>query len=686
MKADSLRIAKVFNIGGDVHYILPHFQREYAWEKPNWQTLLKDLVSIYDLYSEDNEPEHFMGALMVINDGTRNGTVPAFKLVDGQQRLTTISLILCVLSRIVENTHPAIYKKAQRLLTNPDENGDLRFKLLPTMKYGDRDAYTALLTDKLPAQNVESRIPAAFDFFHKEIEEKINSGKLDPEKFFIVLTNCLQVVFIDLDQRERPYEIFESLNSKGKPLSQADLVRNYIAMKLPERKQTEVFSNHWSKIETLLQERRTVGRSRLGEMTAFLRHYLAFRNGVLCNEEHVYARFRDRIERDFSQPDDFADELATLSRFAEYYNNLLRPEQVADNDIRNALIRLNILETSTAYPFLLAAYDAGYRGDLSREDFLEGLSIVENYIVRRYLSGAQTNYLNKMFPTLWREIDPKRFPTSLKKTLLSKNYPSDNRVRQSVNSEQLYDGRSQSRAKICLILDTINRNLSAGTGGHTVLDAEPTVEHIMPQSTPTSAIWKAELGENWEETYQEYLNTLGNLTVVTQEWNSSLSNAAFSIKRDKLASHALLLNSLYFSHDIPRWDKDAIRERANQLADQILTIWSAFGEISEVTTAVGQKPSHVIVSGDSIPVKSWREVALQIAKFIASRSSNFDTIAAQMPAYFSRSERPRSRDLGNGWWIYLNLSSTSVNGFCRQLTALAGINDDEWEIELANMD
>lgn len=132
MKADSLRINKVFSAGGDVHYVLPHFQREYAWEKENWQTLVKDIFSIYSMYDDKRPPEHFMGALVVINDGTANGTVPVFRLVDGQQRLTTISLFLHALGVLVQESDAKLYKRIQRVLINEDETGLLYFKLLPT--------------------------------------------------------------------------------------------------------------------------------------------------------------------------------------------------------------------------------------------------------------------------------------------------------------------------------------------------------------------------------------------------------------------------------------------------------------------------------------------------------------------------------------------------------------------------
>ena len=199
MKADSLRIGKVFSSGGDVHYVLPHFQREYAWDKANWQTLLDDLLDIYDAYRDDAQPEHFMGALVVINDGTRNGVIPAFKLVDGQQRLTTISLLLAALGVLVKDSHVQLHKRIQRMLLNNDEADHLRFKLLPTTKYGDRDAYVAILSGELVPAGSASGVPAAYAFFFTELRARLDSGEIDPERLFRVITNCLQVVFIDLD-------------------------------------------------------------------------------------------------------------------------------------------------------------------------------------------------------------------------------------------------------------------------------------------------------------------------------------------------------------------------------------------------------------------------------------------------------------------------------------------------------
>lgn len=679
MKADSLKISRVFLGGGDVLYILPHFQREYSWEKENWQTLFSDVQAIYESYDPEEEPEHFMGTLVVINDGTRNGTISAFKLVDGQQRLTTISLLLCALFRQTREHHPELAKKIQKLLTNPDEQGEYYFKLLPTTKYGDRAAYTAILLGEESMPKTESRIPEAFDFLFEQLGNRLKTGEVDPSKYFIALTNCLQVVFINLDQKERPFEIFESLNAKAKPLSPADLVRNYIAMRLPEAKQEDIFNKYWAKIDDLLQEKRTVGKSRLGELTAFLRHYLAMLTGTLPNERHVYERFRDRMEKEFRDHSDFVSELANLYRFATYYDHLLRPENESDKLVREQVIRLNTLEVSTAYPFLLSMYDAWKQETLSNADMLSGLQLLENYLVRRYLAGEQTNYLNKMFPTLWPLLDPTQFAQSLRQALLTKNYPSDSKIKQSVYTEGLYKG-NQVKEKTALILDTVNRHLSKGSGAVTVLDSAPTIEHIMPQTLGDA--WKKYLGANWDEIYREYLDTLGNLTLVTQEWNTSLSNEPFEKKRSRLADHGLRINSEYFSNSTPKWDEKGIRARADYLTGKIIEIWPMFGEIPASPVGRSTTPRLLTILGVIYRVETWRDVATYTVETAAEYLGGFDQITAGMPNWFFKEEtRYTHRQLSNGLWLYTNVSGHVTKNFCHKVIAIAGIPDEEWILE-----
>lgn len=676
--------------------MLPHFQRQYSWERRNWQTLLEDAFAIYQEYEQGQEPEHFLGSLVVINDGIRDGIIPAFNLVDGQQRLTTISLLLCAFHDLIRDEEPITARATRKFLFNLDTEGDIQFKVLPTNKYGDRAAYQAILTGRNPGAT-ESSIPAAYNFLRQELSRKLADGQIVSKTFFEVLANCFQVVFIELGKEESPYKIFESLNAKGKPLSQADLVRNYIAMRLPSGKQEKVFTDYWAKIEALLQERRTVGRSRIGELTAFIRHYLAIESRILCSEEHIYARFRDRCER--LSDDAFVEEIARLCRFAEYYNKLLRPEHEPDLEIRGGLLRLNILEVQPSYPLLLAAYDAR-ESWLKQKDFKTLLEVLENYVVRRYLCGEPSNYLSKAFLPLWRDavelMDAGlgiemggagvNFGDALTRSIITRNYPPDRQVQQAVRTVKLYDQRNQN--KVGLVLETINRHLSQDAGAYTVLIGKATIEHILPQTL--SSEWKAELGEHAEQIYQDYLHTLGNLTLLSSEWNATLSNSSFSSKKLLLAGHGLRLNQGYFSQDIPRWDETAIIQRADSIASEVLEIWASLGEPPAVPEKNYGQPNAIVIRGErvEIPNKTWRQVRACVLEWVVKNyPQDFARLRRTINIFDDSIEGknyPRSwHQLSNGVWAYCNGSARQQMNYCHRILATVGIQESEWQLEEA---
>lgn len=676
MKADSISISKVFSSGGDTHYVLPHFQREYAWDKENWDILMDDLWDVYNIYNPDDEPEHFMGALVVIQDGTRNGTIPAFKLVDGQQRLITISVLLCALGKLVKDSHPNLYKRIRKVLLNLDESeqGLIYYKLVPTAKQGDRDAYVTILTHEAAPAQSESRIASAFDYFLRHLRAKIK--QIDPEKLALVILNCLHVVFITLDQKERPYEIFESLNAKGKPLTAPDLVRNYIAMKLPEKHQEAVFNRYWLGIEGLLNENRT--RLGIGELTAFLRHYISLRSFSLCARDRVYPRFRERMEKEFASTEAFIGEIETLYRYAAYYDRLLRPDHEPKKSVSERLKRLNMLETTTAYPFLMQVYADWEAGTLDAEQVAEILDIIENYTMRRYLANMPSNYTSKLFPALYREIDTGYYTDTLRRVLITKNYPSDNFIREVMKGRSLYEAKAQPR--LVFLLESINRHLSRHTGGYTVLDDDATIEHIFPQHP--SDDWKNALSDDeQDDILRDYLHTLGNLTLVTREWNASLSNSAYAVKKQKLANHALLMNSAYFNRpDAPQvWDKSAILARTDALTSILLDIWESMGEgTAETGDYTGKKPYALKIQNDTYDVTTWREVLIKMTE-LGIEFGAFEQLRERFPRTFTFEKRDNSMQLTNGWWLYLNKDANRVMDICHRIADLIGLLDDEWE-------
>ena len=273
---------------------------------------------------------------------------------------------------------------------------------------------------------------------------------------------------------------------------------------------------------------------------------------------------------------------------------------------------------------------------------------------------------------------------TLRKIIVTKSYPTDSRVRREVLSEQVYDKRSQTTNKIVLILESINRHLStkAHSGGYTVLDNNGTIEHIMPQTL--SFEWKEQLGIGWEETYTDYLHTFGNLTLVTQEWNSALSNSSFEAKKIKLIDHALRLNSEYFAQDISIWNSDAIRTRGEFLTKAILELWPELGTPPMVQKTAGTIPKTLMIMSQSFEVFSWRDVLFITARTISELVDDFDNrVVNQMPSYFSRQKfQGACRQLPNGWWLFMNFSAASIKNLCRNLISYAGIDEDEWRVEV----
>ncbi|MBW4636814.1 MAG: HNH endonuclease family protein [Gloeocapsa sp. UFS-A4-WI-NPMV-4B04] len=369
---------------------------------------------------------------------------------------------------------------------------------------------------------------------------------------------------------------------------------------------------------------------------------------------------------------------------------MLRPENEQNKDIKEALKRLNTLDIQTTYPFLLMAYDAYESKQISFDDLLHLFKVLENYIVRRFVCSEPTNYLNKIFPTFWHDITTEMtnelpFKEALTKVLLTKGYPPDRSIKQAIQTAKLYG--NPSRQKLCLILETINRHISKGTGGFGVLDNEPTIEHILPQ-TP-SEDWKTLLGDKLEQTYQSYLHTLGNLTLVTQEWNSALSNAPFLTKKEILANHALKLNNEYFSQNIEQWNEESIIERANFLTEKFLEIWSAIGEPPLIDTKSYGIPKVVTICGETIvvPDKTWLQLMKLTTEWVIKNRPQYFEKARQILGTYLYDNIEGKRypkhwyQLSNGIWVLQNNSAKGHVSFCRRLLTAVGISESDWSIE-----
>ena len=362
------------------------------------------------------------------------------------------------------------------------------------------------------------------------------------------------VVDIRLENEDDPYLIFESLNAKGIPLTQADLVRNYLFMRLNPNKQQNVYDKIWFPMQENLQE----------SLEDFIRHYLAM-DGNVPNYNKIYARFKEIADKKAKSEEDVIDIMEELLNYSKYYYILLYPENESEEKLKRYFEKLDRLEVTTSYPLLLKLYDDYANKKLSIDDFAECLQVIETYIVRRAVCGIPTNVLNKYFPTIYNSLDQTNVVHSLKNKLKSgtgaRRMPDDDEFKQCLQERKLFGSR---------ILQYLLEELERYNNKEVVNFEELQIEHIMPQTLTDE--WKKELGSGWELTYQKYLDTLGNLTLTG--YNPEYSNKLFIEKRDM--KKGFKDSGLQLNRDLAKlekWTEKEILDRAKELSRIGLEIW-----------------------------------------------------------------------------------------------------------------
>ena len=363
---------------GTKQYVVPLFQRAYSWERKEWDVLWDDLVYL----CEHGQPKtHFIGSVVTMPLDPAPEGVARFLLIDGQQRLTTLFVLLAVLrdSAAANGQTEVADEINQTMLVNPFKKGLDHFKLLPTQV--DRAAFQGVIVRDSP--DPQSLVVRCYQYF----ERKLRQGGVTIAALKDSVVGRLSVVSIKLDGDDNPHLVFESLNWKGRPLTQADLIRNYFFMRIPAADQEEMHAKHWVPMQQSLGD----------NLTEFIRHYL-MRSGAVVKQSDVYFTLKARTEKG-----DALAALQDLAIFAGYYHRLVAPEHEPNVAIRAAMLRLNHLEVTTAYPFLLDCYHDYSRGKLSAGDLLGILQTIENYIVRRFVCNVPTNQLNKIFPVLYSQ-------------------------------------------------------------------------------------------------------------------------------------------------------------------------------------------------------------------------------------------------------------------------------------------
>ncbi len=654
MKASETNLRSILE--GNKQFIVPLFQRTYSWDTKEWETLWNDLQ---DLYEEEHPRNHFIGSTVTIPVDSPASGVAKFLLIDGQQRLTTILIVLALLrDQAKSNPESTLAEEiTDSFLANRYKKGSDYWKLLPTQ--ADREPFAAIMYEQTTVQ--QTQIGKAAAFFSKRLTAK---NAPDLEVLQVLITSNLMLVDIKLDRDEDPYLIFESLNAKGRPLSQADLIRNYFFMKVQIEEQQHVYDAYWAPMQARLST----------DLTEFIRHFLT-RDGTLIKQSDVYLALKQRAES--KSHAEMVEYLQEIARFSEYYAKLLSPENEHHRALRERLMRLNRLEVTVAYPFLLNIYADYDRARITAGEFADLLDILENFILRRAICGIGRSPLNKVFSSLYAQVqDSPSLVEGITENLSTKNYPKDSEFRERLITARMYgSGALQDRTKLIL------ERIEAFDGNKEVVPFDKlSVEHVMPQTlTPW---WREHLGADYEQIHELLLHTLGNLTLTG--YNSELSNSDFPTKQKLFAESHIGLNSWF--ENCAGWNEESIRERAEALADQALKLWPFFGKLQERTIAgndpgvTGKTPVAVTILGQRIPVITWRDVAQQTLQAIGEiDNEQFAAIAAKYPRLLAMSGQGlrSSRSLSNGYLMETNLSTSDLHKLCIQATEMAGLSSED---------
>lgn len=638
-------------IEGTKQYVIPLFQRTYSWTNKEWDILWKDLL---ELCEAETPRTHFIGSIVNMPTVSVPEGVAKFLLIDGQQRLTTIFILLTLLRNKAREMKKQDFADEinNTLLVNPYKKDNDFYKLMPTQV--DRNTYTNFINDK--ENDKENQITKAYNFF----EKKLRQVSFEHEKLKKIITSYFSVVSIVLDIEDNPHLVFESLNAKGRPLTQADLIRNYFFMRIDINNQDEVYNKYWQPMQTALND----------NLTEYIRHYL-MRDGSIIKQNDVYYALKERVS-----PVNAIDYLKELQRYSVYYQRLIDPEVEPEVDLQKYFHRLNRIEVTTAYPLLLGFYGHYVAQKISRADFVEILKTLENYLVRRFVCNIPTNQLNKIFSALVAKCQDD-FAEGVKTILQSKGYPKDNEFGARFREAKFY-GAGDRLIKTKLILETIEENFAHKEA---VPFKSLTIEHVMPQTL--SEWWQNHLGDEWEETHELFLHTIGNLTLTA--YNTEMSNDDFITKKKTYDESHLDLNK-YFS-SISSWKRSEIEARAEVLSRQALAIWSYFGQekavLTDLKTVTGTAPTTLKILGQQFEVKTWRDVLEKTLNTIADlEPAKFDVIAHNFPRHLGQDKKKFRdvRQLQNNYFIEVNLSAQSIQRFCHQAMETIELTSEDWNV------
>ncbi len=546
-----------FMEGTDKNFVIPIYQRNYDWRKENCKQLFRDLKDI----ANDNYRSHFMGSIVnVYNQDSKNAE---YLIIDGQQRLTTISILLlaihnAIVSGDIEGHGVNTNKIREEYLIDKYAEESKKIKLKPIKN--DYDAFCKLF--ELDEENIsDSNITHNYNYFYNEL---LNSNVTVDRIYFAI--ESLVIVEVELKSGEDdPQLIFESLNSTGLALNEADKVRNFVLMKLERKIQEKYYNKYWNKIEVTTNY----------NVSDFLRHFLTIKLNKIPNIKDVYFTFKRYYNDNVTVLEEF---LIELLEYSKIYESIKRGS-FNNSKINDAVSAINQLETNVSYPFLMEVFMDCSKGVITEDQCVEVVIVVRDYVFRRIICEIPTNSLNKTFMTLNQDIKrhknySKDYAEICKYIFISKDsyqrFPDDREYRERFISRDIYNMKSKNKLYLLAQLENYNNKEKVDLEG-LLETGDISIEHVMPQTLTDR--WKEDLGPEWERIYEQHLNTIGNITLTG--YNSEMQNKPFVVKRDSekgFKESKLKLNK--YIKELDSWTEENILGRAELLLNEAIKIWA----------------------------------------------------------------------------------------------------------------
>ena len=663
MKGDAQPLIKFFD-GSDKRFIIPLYQRNYDWKEDNCEQLFQDLLKMH----HSNRKSHFFGSIV---SSIQAGTEDRF-IIDGQQRITTVSLLLIAMVNAfkvgdIQATDGKLVDKIfKRYLVDEYQEDERKVKLKPIKK--DMDAFDALLYKPKEQYFKGSNVTRNYEFFYDKI---VKSGLTMDELFETI--KKLEVINIKLDEDDDPQLIFESLNSTGLDLSEADKIRNYLLMSLAPAEQDDLYTRYWNPIE----------ESTKYDPSSFVRDYLTMKQGKIGRIDKIYFIFKEYAENERIGR---AELLEEMHHYAKIYSQIDNANMGTEK-INRKLNQVRTLDSTVAYPFYMAFFDYAEKNGLSDEEKYRVLDIVEAYWARRIICNLPSNALNKVFATLHRDVlnnmnkavegtNP-TYTEVLIYLLLKKGrssvFPKDDEVKEDFATRQVYKMPANLRM---FILERMENRDSKECHDVVKQLTEKTIsiEHIMPQTL--SDKWKDALGEEWERIHQQYLHTMANLTLTG--YNSQYSNLAFLEKRDMekgFNDSAFRLNNYVKSCN--QWTEVEMKQRQHDLLEVFMRLWPmpsttfepAKREIESASIEdddyefTGKKIQGYFYHNVHYSVNTWKEMLIQMCNHVLlEKRSTIEWLCANEEHGFSHTPESWRKELAPGLYVWTDNSTyTKIN-------------------------